>query len=47
MRSPEMEVEYLVLPIWPLGGEIDDETSEGVMAPGAWPKSSGAKGTGG
>jgi hypothetical protein len=42
-----MEVEYLLLPIMPLGGEMDDETSDGVICPGAWPSSSGAKGTGG
>lgn len=39
-RSPGTNVLYLVFPTWPVGGDMDEETSEGVKAPGAWPRSS-------
>lgn len=30
---------YLVFPSWPFGGEMEDDTSDGVKFPG-WPRSS-------
>lgn len=40
MLSLGMAVLYFVFPIWPFGGDIDEETSEGVRAPGTWLRSS-------